>query len=67
MLHSIREISKASESVAQGNYGDPLPQQSSDEIGHQSAALTPWSRALRKGISLATPLGDMWIKKSPGN
>jgi len=67
MLHSIREISKASESVAQGNYGDPLPQQSSDEIGHQSAALTPWSRALRKGISLATPLGDMWIKKSLGN
>jgi class 3 adenylate cyclase len=33
IVHSIKGISQAAESVAKGNYGDPLHQKSQDEIG----------------------------------
>ncbi|NIS59356.1 MAG: HAMP domain-containing protein, partial [Proteobacteria bacterium] len=57
MLHSIREISKASERVAQGNYGDPLPQQSFDEIGQLIGSFNAMVQGLKERDFISNTFG----------
>jgi class 3 adenylate cyclase len=57
MVHSIREISRASGNVAQGNYGDPLPQKSRDEIGQLIGSFNAMVQGLKERDFISNTFG----------
>ncbi len=57
MVHSIKEISRASENVSQGNYGDPLPQKSRDEIGQLIGSFNAMVRGLKERDFISNTFG----------
>ncbi len=57
MVNSIREISRVSESVAQGSYGDPLPQKSHDEIGQLIGRFNTMVQGLKERDFISNTFG----------
>jgi class 3 adenylate cyclase len=57
MVHSIQEISQAAENVANGKYGDPLPQKSHDEIGQLVSSFNTMVQGLMEKDFLSNTFG----------
>jgi len=57
MVHSIKGISQAAENVAQGNYGDPLPQKSQDEIGQLIGSFNAMVQGLKERDFISNTFG----------
>jgi len=57
MVHSIKGISQAAENVAQGEYGDPLPQKSQDEIGQLIGSFNAMVQGLKERDFISNTFG----------
>jgi class 3 adenylate cyclase len=57
MVHSIREISQAAGNVARGEYGDPLPQKSQDEIGQLISSFNVMVQGLKERDFISNTFG----------
>ena len=57
MVHSIRGISQAAGNVAQGKYGDPLPQKSQDEIGQLIGSFNAMVQGLKERDFISNTFG----------
>jgi HAMP domain-containing protein len=57
MVRSIRGISQAAGNVAQGKYGDPLPQKSGDEIGQLTSSFNAMVQGLKERDFISNTFG----------
>ena len=57
MVRSIGEISKAAEHVAGGDYGDPLPVKTKDEIGQLTESFNTMVRGLKEKDFISNTFG----------
>jgi len=57
MVHSIKGISQAAGNVAQGEYGDPLPQKSQDEIGQLIGSFNAMVQGLKERDFISNTFG----------
>lgn len=57
MVRSIGRISKAAQDVAQGNYGDPLPVTTEDEIGQLTSSFNTMVEGLRERDYISNTFG----------
>jgi class 3 adenylate cyclase len=57
MVHSIKEISRAAGNVANGKYGDPLPQKSQDEIGQLISSFNAMVQGLKERDFISNTFG----------
>jgi adenylate cyclase len=57
MVHSIRQISKAAEQVASGEYGEPLLVKTSDEIGQLAQSFNTMVQGLKERDFISNTFG----------
>lgn len=57
MVHSIKGISQTAVNVAQGKYGDPLPQKSQDEIGQLIGSFNAMVQGLKERDFISNTFG----------
>lgn len=57
MVRSIRKISETAERVARGNYGDPLPVKSKDEIGQLKESFNAMIQGLKQRDFISNTFG----------
>ncbi len=57
MVHSIKGISQTAVNVAQGTYGDPLPQKSQDEIGQLIGSFNAMVQGLKERDFISNTFG----------
>jgi adenylate cyclase len=57
MVRSVRQISETAEKVAHGNYGDPLPVKSKDEIGQLTESFNAMVTGLKQRDFISNTFG----------
>jgi HAMP domain-containing protein len=56
-VDAIKRISRVAESVARGNYGDPLPQKTQDKIGQLIGSFNAMVRGLKERDFISNTFG----------